>query len=187
MNKIIEKNINYMFDHGIASITERKNEEQMLTPTAIFILTNGETIRAELPTYLTGEEQMLTITGFLKEAENGSLIFPDGQKNNNIKVGGFLYFFESWASPGESNIRPTYHPDRQTAIGSIAGDVDGYYHGIQTINTCNGKSVVGNREIKQFNLNDNCSGRFVHILNDSALKFKKMDDEAISKAIMEIP
>lgn len=187
MNKIIEKNINYMFDQGIVSITERKNEEQILPPTTIFILTNGDTIRAELPTYLTREEQLQTITEILKDAEKGRLILPDGQKNKSLKVGAFLYFFEGWVVLAEHNIMPTHNAKRQKAMLIIAGDVDGYYHGIQTVNACNGISVIGERDIFQFDLNDHCGGKLMHILSDSHIKLSKMDDEAISKAILEIP
>ena len=187
MNKIIDKMINYMFDNGIAYITERKDEEEILTPTLVAIFTNGKVFVTNLPSYLAGKEQFQIITEILKEGKKGRLIMPDGRKNKKIKLGVFLYFTEAWVASGEDNIRPTDHPDRQTAICAIAGDVDGYYHGVQTVSACNGKSVVGDRELCQFNLNDNCSGRFSQILKNSNLKFEKMDDETTSKVITEIP
>ena len=187
MNKIIDKMIDYMFDKGIVYITERTDEENILTPTLVIIPTNGEVLATSLPDYLSGKDQFQICTKILKEAEKGSLIMPDCPKNKKSRLGVFLYFTEVWLAPKKVNIRPTLYPERKTAILGIAGDVDGYYQGMQIVSAYNGKSVVGDREIIKFNLNDNCGGRFIYILNNRKLKFKKMDNEAISKALAEIP
>ena len=74
MNKIIHKTIDDMFDKGIVYITERTNEEEILKPTLVIILTNGEVLVTILPRFLSGKDQFQIFTEILKEAEKGRLV-----------------------------------------------------------------------------------------------------------------
>ena len=186
MNKIIENIIDTMFDEAIVTVTERKDEEDILDSMAIILLADGKFLKVILPTDLTGVERLRIITQKIKKASEGKFLSSKRKKKNKFEVIGFIYFFEAWICPKGSDSSPTYDPDRQTALGIVAGDVDGYYNGLQIVSTFNGKSFVGDREIDHFSLNENCMGRFGRVLTESNLKFKKMDDDIMSRVLKEM-